>query len=137
MKSNIFAGICTILLILYVLGGVGFAVLPGTVVDLVNSMGRGLFCLKPSPAPQGAFYSVLAAGMMATISTCMALVLKDTKRNRPFLLPVFVEKCTSSGLGLVYCLFGEPNSGYLALFVVDFPLALLTLYLYRVKVLDD
>ena len=125
--------LCSILFFLYALGGLAFALVPKTTVSLINHIGECLFGLKPAPLPESAFFSALAAGMMATIASCMAMVLKNPGGNRSFLIPVVAEKCASSGLGALYFLLLDPNAAYLTLFVVDFPLALLTVFLYRVK----
>lgn len=133
MTQKAFKNLCSSFAVIYAGGGLLFALSPVWVVKLCNTVGTYLLGLKAAPYPAELFYSALAVGMMATIATCMLMAALNPSRWQIFLLPVFVEKCVSSSLGLLFFLILEANVAYLTLFVVDFPLALLSLYLLMVR----
>jgi uncharacterized protein (DUF362 family) len=75
------------------------------------------------------FWVFLSFSMMMTIAACSYVASKDIRKNRSVIIPIILSKLASSLSALTfYCSRGI--FAYLAIFITDFPLALLTLYLY-------
>ena len=67
--------------------------------------------------------------MMMTIAACSYIASKDIRKNRSVIVPIILSKLASSLSALTFY-YSRGIFAHLAIFITDFPLALLTLYLY-------
>jgi len=83
--------------------------------------------------PQGTFaeyfWVFLGFSMMMTIAACSYISSKDIRKNRSVIVPIILSKLASSLSALTFY-YSRGIFAHLAIFITDFPLALLTLYLY-------
>jgi len=75
------------------------------------------------------FWVFLSFSMMMTIAACSYVASKDIRKNRSVIIPIILSKLASSLSALTFY-YSRGIFAYLAIFITDFPLALLTLYLY-------
>ena len=118
---------------LYFIGGLVFIFLPHPLLEVLDWIG-GLFHL--SPVLPGAilaerFWNVLAFSMAMTITTASVLVVRDPASNKGFCVPVIYSKLASWLSALVYFLAFSRAFAHLMIFLVDFPLFVLTVFFYR------
>jgi uncharacterized protein (DUF362 family) len=79
--------------------------------------------------PAEYFWVFLSFSMMMTIATCSYVASKDIRKNRAVIIPLILSKLSSSLPALAF----YSTKGVFAHFIIfisDFPLFLLTLYLY-------
>lgn len=122
------AAFCKLFAAVYALGALGFALAPQLTFRLITLDGA------PSAfPPQAVFWNVLAVAMMTAIATACALTAARPREWRHALLPVIVAKLTSSVLALAHFLRmqGPGARAVAAIVASDFPLFVLTLFLYR------
>ena len=79
--------------------------------------------------PAEYFWVFLGFSMMMTIAACSYVASKDIRKNRSVILPLILSKLASSLCALTFY-SSRGIFAYLVIFVTDFPLFLLTLYLY-------
>jgi len=75
------------------------------------------------------FWVFLSFSMMMTIATCSYMASKDIRKNRPVIIPVILSKLSSSLAALAFYI-SKGVFAHFVIFMSDFPLFLLTLYLY-------
>jgi hypothetical protein len=129
-----FRGWMRVSVALYALGGLAFAVSPSTAHGDVDALFRllpGLSAWDPMPATLAHSWTALSVSMMATISACCWFAAKNPLKNKDFAVPVMVSKAVSSVGGILLLLVHARYAIYLVLFTTDFPLFLLTLFLWR------
>lgn len=118
---------------LFLFGGLYFLLLPDRLLRDLNATGTliGLGAIEiQAGLGSEEFWRVLAVAMMFTIATASWITARDVRHNRAAVIPIVVSKLTSSSLGLAY--FALSGAGaFLSIFLADFPIALLTLYMYR------
>jgi hypothetical protein len=118
---------CRIFAAVYFFGALAFALTPGLTWQLVT-LGQ------PSQlSAEALFWNALAVAMMVAIALACLVVAGHPRERRHALVPVVGAKLTSSLLGLVHGLAhaGADRRGLLAIVATDFPLFLLTLWIYR------
>ncbi len=79
--------------------------------------------------PAEYFWVFLSFSMMMTIAACSYIASKDIRKNRSVIIPIILSKLASSLSALTFY-YSRGIFAYLAIFITDFPLLLLTLYLY-------
>lgn len=79
--------------------------------------------------PAEYFWVFLSFSMMMTIAACSYVASKDIRKNRSVIVPIILSKLASSLSALTFY-YSRGIFAHLAIFITDFPLALLTLYLY-------
>ena len=119
---------CRLFAVVYALGALGFAALPSLTFRLVT--------LGGAPAgwtAEAVFWNALAVAMMTAIATGCAVVAARPRERRHALLPVVVAQLTSSVLAALHLIHlqGPGARALVAIVIVDFPLLLLTLFVYR------
>ncbi len=118
--------------ILFFAGGVVFLAGPDQLIRSLNQSGSmlGLAPVAVSSDPSDAdFWLALGAAMMFTIGFLAALVASDPRRQLPCAYAIVVAKAASSITGLAMYLLKAKSLAYLALFMVDFPIGLMTVIL--------
>ena len=122
------AAFCRLFAAVYAFGALSFAVAPRLTFRLVT-----LDAAPEAFTAQAAFWNALAVAMMTAIATACLVVAARPRERRHALLPVVVAKLTSSVLAAVH-LSHLPSPGsraLVAIILTDFPLFLLTLFVYR------
>lgn len=118
---------------LFVFGGFYFLLLPDLLVRDLNATGAFLGLAEieiQGGTGSEEFWRILGLAMMATIAAASWVAARDVRRHRAAIIPIVVSKLTSSALGLAY--FALSGAGaFLAIFLADFPMALVTIYFYR------
>jgi hypothetical protein len=67
--------------------------------------------------------------MMMTIAACSYISSKDIRKNRSVIVPIILSKLASSLCALTFY-YSRSIFAHFIIFITDFPLFLLTLYLY-------
>ena len=114
--------------VLYLLGGLSFAVLPEFSFAFPEKILLAVMGLDWPPMPATSVYhwATLAVSMMATITACSALAGRNGERDMDFAVPVMVSKGVSS-IGALLALGLHGNYAvYLLVFLTDFPLMIVT-----------
>ena len=75
------------------------------------------------------FWVFLSFSMMMTIATCSYVASKDIRKNRAVIIPLILSKLSSSLPALAFY-SAKGVFAHFVIFISDFPLFLLTLYLY-------
>jgi len=155
-KEEQFRKLMGILTVAFFIGAVLFAVVPDTIVNLVNWIG-GLFSDRSvapviskisvtnymdafykntqdlnvgDKLPSHGMYVSLAVAFMILVTLCSALVYRDPRKNALAALLVIVGKFTTSLTGLGLYLLSYPYFANLVVFITDFPIALVVLIFY-------
>ena len=115
--------------LVYFIAGMAFAFMPNIILNIINSMGD-FFGMEQVPLSDGKFWLSLCFSMMMTITALCFFVQNDVKKNRQFVIPLFVAKLASSISSLCFFLFYSPCFGYLVILLVDGSLFLMTLFIY-------
>jgi uncharacterized protein (DUF362 family) len=79
--------------------------------------------------PAEYFWAFLSFSMMMTIAACSYIASKDIRKNRSVIVPLVLSKLASSLTGLTFY-YSRGVFAHFIIFISDFPLFLLTLYLY-------
>jgi len=79
--------------------------------------------------PAEYFWVFLSFSMMMTIATCSYVASKDIRKNRAVIIPLILSKLSSSLSALAFY-SAKGVFAHFVIFISDFPLFLLTLYLY-------
>ena len=112
--------------ILFLVVGYGFLLFPWKLLEWLGLPRQ----VNAQPFDAGYFWVFLSFSMMMTIAACSYIASKDIRKNRSVIVPIILSKFASSLSALTfYCSRGI--FAHLAIFITDFPLALLTLYLYE------
>jgi uncharacterized protein (DUF362 family) len=98
---------------------------------LLEWLGRELPHAKVNAqgTPAEYFWVFLSFSMMMTIAACSYISSKDVRKNRSVIFPLILSKLASSLCALIFYYF-RGIFAHLVIFITDFPLFLLTLYLY-------
>lgn len=118
-----------------------FLFMPDTLMSMINGcadlvFGKGTF--PHYPGGENRFWNIMTISMMSGVTITSLLIWKDVKKYRDMAIPLFTMKFFSSGGGLLFFLLGVAGFGKdwnafanLVIFITDFPLGLLMLFLYR------
>ena len=119
---------CRVFAVVYALGALGFAALPRLTFRLVTLDGAPV-----GWTAQAVFWNVLAVALMTAIATSCAVVAARPRERRHALLPVVAAQLTSSVLAALHLIHlqGPGSRALIAILLADFPLFLLTLFIYR------
>ncbi len=120
--------------VLYTAGGLLFAIAPHFSHSLADSLLRRLPPLsgwEPTPATEVYNWTVLSVSMMATISACAFIAWRDPRHYRALAVPIMCSKGLSSAAGLLLLVTHAHYAIYLAIFLTDFPLLVITFVLWR------
>ncbi len=119
-----------------------FICLPDVLFESVNFISGKIFpSLPPYPLGENKFWLSMTVSMMAGVTITALLIYKDIRKYYTMAIPLVVMKFTSSFCGLVFFITGlcVPETQWhtlsnLVIFITDFPLGALMLYLfYRVN----
>lgn len=113
---------------IYAAGALVFALLPRATFALVTPEAAPM-----GWTPQALFWNVLAVAMMAASATACAVVAPHPRERRNALLPVLVAKLTSSVVAALHLMqsHGPAARALLAIVLIDLPLFVITLFVYR------
>lgn len=120
--------------ILFAIGAVGFLARPDETVADLDRLGVaiGLAPLPPSHAPVASdFWLALAVANMATIAACAFLAAADVRTRRVLVHPIVVSKFASSGTGLLLFARWSLSLPFLAIALVDLPIAIILIRALR------
>ena len=119
--------------LLYFLGGLVFLFLPRPLLEVLDFLARQfhLATVLPGAMPAERFWNLLAFSMAMTISTASVLVVLDPAARKDFCIPVIYSKLASWSSALIYFAAVSRAFAHLVIFLVDFPLFVLTVFFYR------
>lgn len=122
------AKFCRTFSVAYLLAALLFAVAPGLTFRLAT-LGSDVALLPP----EARFWNALAVAMEVACGVACAVVAGAPRERRHALLPVVAAKLTASVLALAHLtrVSGSPARALIAIVLFDFPLFLLTLFVYR------
>ncbi|MFB3922937.1 MAG: hypothetical protein ACE145_14525 [Terriglobia bacterium] len=118
---------------LYFSGGLVFLFLPRPLLELLDFLGAQIHLAAVLPGAMFAerFWNLLAFSMSMTITTASVMVVRDPANKKGFCVPVIFSKLSSWLSALVYFAIVSRAFAHLVIFLVDFPLFVLTVYFYR------
>ena len=118
---------------LYFSGGLVFLLMPRPLLLILDSIGRTVHLAPVLPGAIFAerFWNLLAFSMAMTITTASVMVVRDPAANKDYCIPVMFSKIASWLSALVYFLFVSRAFAHFVIFLVDFPLFVLTVFFYR------
>jgi len=115
-------------------GGAGFMFLlfPHSLLQVLDSFAGLLHLATVLPGAVAAerFWNILAFAMAVTITTASVLVVRDPVGKKDFCIPVLFSKAASWLSALVYFALISRAFAHLVIFLVDFPLFVLTAMFY-------
>ncbi len=118
---------------LFAFAGIVFAGFASETVYWLNAAGRAIFGWSHPPLslPSENFWQVLAVSMMAVITVAAIKAARDIRQNIDYVKLIIISKFVSS-LGFAVCFFTDGAFfAYLAGFVIDFSIFILTLWCYK------
>ncbi len=118
---------------LYFSGGLVFLLFPRPLLQVLDLIGKLIHLAPVLPGAMLAerFWNLLAFSMAMTITTASVLVVRDPAANKGYCIPVMFSKLASWLSALVYFLVVSRAFAHLVIFLVDFPLFVLTVFFYR------
>ncbi len=118
---------------LYFSSGLVFLFLPRSLLEVLDFLARQfhLATVLPGAMPAERFWNLLAFSMTMTIGTASALVVLDPGARKDFCVPVILSKLASWSSALIYFAVISRAFAHLVIFLVDFPLFVLTVFFYR------
>lgn len=118
---------------LYFSGGLVFLFLPRPLLELLDFLGAQVHLAGVLPGAMLAerFWNLLAFSMSMTITTASIIVFRNPADKKEFCIPVIFSKLSSWLSALVYFAMVSRAFAHLVIFIVDFPLFVLTIYFYR------
>lgn len=118
---------------LYFSGGLVFLFLPHPLLEVLDFLARliHLATVLPGAMPAERFWNLLAFSMAMTITTASVLVVSDPSARKDFCIPVIFAKLASWSSALIYFAVVSRAFAHLVIFLVDFPLFVLTVFFYR------
>ena len=118
---------------LYFSGGLVFLLFPRSLLIILDSIGEMIHLAPVLPGAMLAerFWNLLAFSMAMTITTASVMVTRNPAANKEFCVPVMFSKIASWLSALVYFLVVSRAFAHLTIFLVDFPLFVLTVFFYR------
>src|SRR5882672_6260340 len=114
--------------VLFAIGAVGFLVRPDETVTDLDRLGAlvGLPTLqRTAVAGVSDFWLPLAIANMATIAACAWLAAGDVRRRRALVYPIVVSKLASSATGGLLFVRWSAAFPFLAVALVDLPIAVI------------
>jgi hypothetical protein len=119
--------------VLYFASGMVFLLLPRPLLTVLDSFAAPfhLATVLPGAMPAERFWILLAFAMTMTITSASVMVVRDPSGNRDFCIPVMFSKTASWLSALVYFALVSRAFAHLVIFIVDFPLFVITLVFYR------
>lgn len=117
----------------YFSGGLVFLFFPRPLLEILDSIGRQfhLAAVLPGAMLAERFWNLLAFSMAMTITTASVMVAANPASNKEFCIPVMFSKISSWLSALVYFILVSHAFAHLVIFLVDFPLFVLTVFFYR------
>jgi hypothetical protein len=111
--------------------GLVFVFLPRPLLEALDFLARQVRLATVLPGAMAAerFWNLLAFAMMMTIGPASVLVVRDPGTRKDFCIPVIISKLASSAL--IYFAVISRVFAHLVIFLVDFPLFVLTVFFYR------
>jgi hypothetical protein len=118
--------------LLYAGGGFMFLFFPRILLHVLDSFAHPLHLATVLPGALAAerFWNILAFAMAVTITTASLMVVRDPVGNKEFCIPVLFSKAASWLSALVYFAMVSRAFAHLVIFLVDFPLFVLTVMFY-------
>ena len=118
--------------LLYAGGGIVFLFFPHTLLQVLDSFAGPLHLATVLPGALAAerFWNILAFAMAVTITTASLMVVRDPVGKKDFCIPVLFSKTASWLSALVYFALISRAFAHLVIFLVDFPLFILTAIFY-------
>ena len=118
---------------LYFSGGLVFLFLPRPLLEVLDAIGKlfNLVAVLPGAMSAERFWNLLAFAMAMTITTASVMVVRDPVANKGFCIPVLFSKISSWLSALIYFALVSRAFAHLVIFLVDFPLFVLTIFFYR------
>lgn len=118
--------------LLYGGAGLVFLFFPRTVLRVLDSFAGPLHLASVLPGALAAerFWNILAFAMAVTIATASIMVVRDPVGQKDFCIPVLFSKTASWLTALIYFVVFSRAFAHLVIFLVDFPLFVLTAVLY-------
>jgi hypothetical protein len=118
---------------LYFSGGLVFLFLPRPLLEVLDFLARQihLATVLPGAMPAERFWNLLAFSMAMTITTASVLVVLNPATRKDFCIPVIFSKLASWSSALIYFALVSRAFAHLVIFLVDFPLFVLTVFFYR------
>jgi hypothetical protein len=120
------AWLLRLLALLFAIGAVAFLLRPDDTVRALDRVGVliGLPALPPSPMPMASdFWLALGVANMATIAACAWLAAVDVRARRALVYPIVVSKFASALTGLLLFARWSASFPFLAIALVDLPIA--------------
>jgi len=115
--------------VVYLLGALFFSILPEMSANVAGFTGSLLGFAVVEDSARGLWHP-LACGLMFAIASAALMVGIDPRRNRTFAIPVIVSKGSTVLLAVVDLMTREAGASTLGIVVTDFPLFLVTAFLY-------
>jgi hypothetical protein len=118
--------------LLYGGGGLVFLFFPRTLLQVLDSFAGPFHLATVLPGALAAerFWNILAVAMAVTITTAGIMVVRDPVGQKDFCIPVLFSKTASWLTALIYFAVFSRAFAHLVIFLVDFPLFVLTAVLY-------
>lgn len=117
--------------ITYIVVGIAFAVAPGQILKMVNSLSRVLTPgLEEIPISVEKFWLSLTFSMMMTIAALSYIAQHNVRKNKGYIIPLLISKSVSALSALCFFIFSARYFAYLAIFIVDGSIFWITLFFY-------
>ncbi|MEK6656819.1 MAG: DUF362 domain-containing protein [Nitrospirota bacterium] len=115
----------------YFVVGFGFILFPDFILNLINQISLKIAPqYKPVPIQIEKFWLSMTFSMMMCITALSIAAWLNIRRNINYIVPLLAAKISSALAGLLLFIFSERYFAYLAVFLVDGSLFLITLILY-------
>jgi len=122
----------------FIITGLIFLFIPDRLLDIINMVSASVFPSLTPASDSGKFWLSMTVSMMAGISTISILIWRDVARYLHMAVPLVVMKFASALTGLSFFVaglivpeWGSDTLANLIVFIADFPLGVLMLFLYR------
>jgi len=127
-----FRNLMVVYFFLFLGSGIYFYMSPEKLHANIVTLGTWLGFAQFDPVSDK-FWVILTISLMMTIAASCFMASIKVRETKHYVIPVFISKLTSSGLGLREFIAGEPHGfHYLVIALVDFPLFVLA-FLYYIR----
>ena len=117
--------------IAYFVVGFAFAIMPARILDMSNTFSRILTPgLKESPISVEKFWLSMTFSMMMTITVLCYVAQYNIRKNKGYIIPLFISKSASALSALCFFIFSARYFAYLVIFIVDGSIFWITLFFY-------
>lgn len=116
--------------IIFIIADIVFLFFTNELFFFINWIDKLLKIYKPIDLPVQKFYLALANAMMIMITYVCFKIFTNVKENLNLLPVLILAKFVSSVTGIILFFTSIGNTGYLVIFVADFPLFIIAAYLY-------